>query len=99
MSLMTQLLSQFQEEVEGVKEYSTCATAAKDDPALHKMYLDMAQTEYQHAQMINAQIAKQASAEITPEEAVKVLEEIWKERQTAMVDDLCKAKAYLDSVK
>ena len=101
MSLMKKLFEQFEEEIEGVEEYSKCAKKYKEeDPTLSKMYSDMAQTELQHAQLIHAQIGKQASThEMTPEEAMKILEELWEDKQKQMDCDMAKAKATMDLMK
>ena len=101
MSLMKKLFEQFEDEVEGVEEYSKCAKEYKEeDPTLSKMYLDMAQAELQHAQLLQAQIGKQASThEMSPEEAVMILDELWKDKQKQMDCDLAKAKAMLDLTK
>lgn len=99
MSQMKQLLDQFEDEIEGVKEYSECSKAAKDDPELAKMYLEMAVAEHGHAQKLYNVISKKASEDITPEEAKQVLQQMWKEQECDMLGKLARARGYLDTVK
>lgn len=98
-SLMSTLLDQYDEEVEGVEEYSKCAMAHKDDSELYKMYMEMAQAELGHAQKLQAQIFKRASEDLDPEEAKKVLSMIWAEQKSDMVRKLAIARGYLEQVK
>lgn len=99
MSLMKKLLEQFDEEIEGVEEYSKCAIENKDDPELFKMYSDMAVAELGHAKTLHQQIAKRTAEPIEPEDAVKALEEMWKDKNAEMVCKMATAKGYLDTVK
>lgn len=98
-SLMTTLLDQYCEEVEGVEEYSKCAMANKDDPELYKMYMEMAQAELGHAQKLQAQVFKRTSEELEPEEAKRILGLIWEEQKDEMVRKLAVARGYLEQVK
>ena len=98
-SLMTTLLDQYCEEVEGVEEYSKCAMANKNDPELYKMYMEMAQAELGHAQKLQAQVLKRTSEDLDPEEAKRVLSMIWDDQRDEMVRRLAVARGYLEQVK
>lgn len=98
-SLMTTLLDQYYEEVEGVEEYSKCAVAHKDDSELYKMYMEMAQAELGHAQKLQAQIFKRTSEELDPEEAKRILGLIWEDQKSDMIRKLAVARGYLEQVK
>ncbi len=98
-SLMKTLFDQYNEEVEGVKEYSKCAMEYKDNPELHKMYLEMAGAELGHATKLKEQILKQTAKEVEPAEAVIILKQIWKEQEAEMADKLAVAKGCLDQVR
>lgn len=98
-SLMTKLLAQYDEEIEGVEEYSKCAMENKEDSELCKMYTEMAQAELGHAQKLQAQIFKRASEDLEPEEAKKVLSMIWDEQKDDMIRKLAIARGYLDQVR
>lgn len=99
MIQMKKLLDQFEEEIEGVKEYSECSKAAKDDPDLSKMYLEMAVAEHGHAQKLYNVLVKKAAQEMTPEEAKEILDQMWKEQECDMLEKLARARGYLDMVK
>ena len=98
-SLMKTLFEQYNEEVEGVEEYSKCAMEYKDNPELHKMYLEMAGAELGHAMKLKEQILKQTATEVEPAEAVIILHQIWKDQETDMAEKLAVAKGYLDQVR
>lgn len=98
-SLMKTLFDQYNEEVEGVEEYSKCAMEYKDNPELHKMYLEMAGAELGHATKLKDQILKRTSEDVEPAEAVIILHQIWKEQEAEMAEKLAVAKGYLDQVK
>ena len=99
MSLMEELLAQFEEEVEGVSEYSRCAKAAKDDPELQKMYTEMAAAELDHARRLQQQLEKRAAEPVEPEQAVIVLQQIRAAQQKDMDEKMAKARACLSMLK
>ncbi len=99
MSLMKKLMAQFDDEIEGVSEYVKCAMENKEDPELYKMYNDMAMAELGHAKSIHAQIVKRTSEDPSPEDAVKALKDIWADKHSDMLEDLAKAKSYIEMSK
>lgn len=99
MNFMMEMLGHFDDEVEGVAEYSKCSTAHKDDPELKRMFQEMAMAEFDHAKKLQGQITKLADEEIDPEKAVEELEAIRNYVKDSMADKLTKAKACLDMAK
>ncbi len=99
MTSIMKFLAQFEEEIEGVEEYSMCAVEAKDDPELAKMYMEMASAELGHAQKLQTQMAKKMKPDLDPEEAKKILEDIWSGLQSDMAAKMAKARGYLETVK
>lgn len=99
MSQMKKLLEQFEEEIEGVEEYTKCSLSAKDDPAMAKMYSEMAQQELAHAKKLRDQILEKGSKEMESGEAEKVLARIWQEHQDDMTEKIARASGYLGLLK
>lgn len=99
MSFMKELLDHFDDEIEGVEEYSKCAMEHKDEPEVKKMFQEMALAELDHAKKLQGLIAKRSSEPVEPEEAVKILEEMRKAKEEEMASDLAKAKSFIDMVK
>lgn len=99
MSLMKTLFEQFQEEIDGVEEYTKCSMAHSDDPELAKMYKDMAGMELQHATSLRAQILKRGEKEMGPGDAEKALKQIWADKKDEMAEDMAKATAYIGMLK
>lgn len=99
MSQMKKLFDQFEEEIEGVEEYTKCSLAAKDDPAMAKMYSEMAQQELAHAKKIREQILDKGSKVMETGEAERVLESIWQDRQDDMTEKIARASGYLGLLK
>lgn len=70
MKIMRKLYDQCMEELDGVIEYSNCATSCRDNQDLVKMYTSMAKQELEHAQLYQDGVAiPGAFATATPAEA------------------------------
>lgn len=67
MKTMRKLYDQCMEELDGVIEYSSCATHHHDQPDLFKMYINMAKQEMEHAQTLRAMSKTLAQAKIGSE--------------------------------
>lgn len=99
MSNILLMFSQFDEEIEGVKEYLKCASESENDAELATAYNSMAKAEYEHAKTLNTLIAKKLKKEMDAEEAKDILSGYLKERQEESTEDLAKAKMLLDMAK
>jgi len=64
MKIMRKLYDQSMEELDGVIEYSNCATSCRDNSDLSKMYINMAKQELEHAQMLHNMSKKLAESKI-----------------------------------
>lgn len=63
MDVLETLVLQFEEETDGIVEYSKCALKYKDDAELAAMYAEFAKAEHGHAKKLLAQIQKRLQAE------------------------------------
>ena len=99
MKTMRKLYDQCMEELDGVIEYSKCATFYHDKPDLFKMYLSMAKQELEHAQTLHNMSKKLAETKIGSENIDPRLMELWEEMEQAKIDKMALAKAYLTNVE
>ena len=67
MKIMRKLYDQCIEELDGVIEYSNCATSNQANPDLFKMYINMAKQEMEHAQTLHNMSKKLAYTKIGSE--------------------------------
>lgn len=93
MKIMRKLYDQCMEELDGVKEYSTCAMSSQN-PELSKMYISMAKQEMEHAQTLN-NMSKKLALEKIGEKVDPMLMELWEEMEQAKIDKMALAKAHL----
>lgn len=81
MDILETLVIQFEEEVDGVFDYSKCAVkSAKDDPELAAMYTEFAKAEHGHAKKLFAQIQKKLNAEQAEGQLAKIFENLLAEK-------------------
>lgn len=99
MKTMRKLYDQCMEELDGVIEYSKCATFYHDKPDLFKMYLSMAKQELEHAQTLHNMSKKLAETKIGSGNIDSRLMELWEEMEQAKIDKMALAKAYLTNVE
>ncbi len=95
MKTMRKLYDQCMEELDGVIEYSKCATFYHNKPELSKMYTGMAKQELEHAQTLHNMSKKLAETKIGSENIDPRLMELWEEMEQAKIDKMALAKAYL----
>ncbi len=93
MKIMRKLYDQAMEELDGVIEYSNCATSCHYTD-LSKMYINMATQELEHAQMLHNMSKKLAESKIG-EDVDPRLMELWEEMEQAKIDKMALAKAYV----
>lgn len=93
------MFSQFDEEIEGVKEYLKCASEAGDDVELATSYTNMAKAEFEHAKTLNGLISKKLKKEMDPEEAKDMLSGYLKDMHLKAGEELAKAKILLETAK
>lgn len=67
MKTMRKLYDQCIEELDGVIEYSKCATFYHSKPDLFKMYLNMAKQEMEHAKTLHEMSKKLSESKIGTE--------------------------------
>ena len=100
MKTMRKLYDQTMEELDGVCEYSKCSIMYKEmDPELSKIYASMAKMEMEHAKTLHSMSQKKATHAMADPERETVdprLMELWNEMETAKLDRMAEAKAYLD---
>ena len=99
MKTMRKLYDQCIEELDGVIEYSNCATSYYDNPELSKMYIGMAKQEMEHAQTLHNMSRKLSKLKIGSENIDSRLMELWKEMEQAKIDKMALAKAYLTNAE
>ena len=97
MKVMRKLYDQCMEELDGVIEYSKCASFYHNKPELSKMYIGMAKQELEHAQTLHNMSKKLAETKIGSENIDPRLMELWEEMEQAKIDKMALAKAYLDN--
>ena len=95
MKTMRKLYDQCIEELDGVIEYSKCATFYHNKPELYKMYVNMAKQELEHAQNLHNMSKKLSESKIGSENIDPRLMELWEEMEQAKIDKMALAKAYL----
>lgn len=95
MKTMRKLYDQCIEELDGVIEYSKCATFYHNKPELYKMYLSMAKQEMEHAKTLNEMSKKLAESKIGTENIDPRLMELWEEMEQTKIDKMALAKAYI----
>lgn len=95
MKTMRKLYDQCMEELDGVIEYSKCATFYHSKPELFKMYVSMAKQEMEHAQNLHNMSKKLSESKIGSENIDPRLMELWEEMEQAKIDKMALAKAYL----
>lgn len=98
MKIMRKLYDQCMEELDGVIEYSDCATLCKDHPDLSKMYINMAKQELEHAQTLHNMSKKLAESKIG-EDVDPMLMELWEEMEQAKINKMALAKAHFDNAE
>ncbi len=98
MKIMRKLYDQSMEELDGVIEYSNCATSCRDNSDLSKMYINMAKQELEHAQMLHNMSKKLAESKIG-ENVDPMLMELWEEMEQAKIDKMALAKAYVTNAE
>ncbi len=95
MKTMRKLYDQCMEELDGVIEYSKCATSYHNKPELFKMYVSMAKQEMEHAQNLHNMSKKLSESKIGSENIDPRLMELWEEMEQAKINKMALAKAYL----
>lgn len=96
--LIMKMLDQFEEEIDGVEEYSRCAMELLNkDPEVASMYRDMARAEMDHARKLSMQLNRKVDS-MPEEERANMLKEMWEHQKKTMVEDISKATACLDSL-
>lgn len=99
MKTMRKLYDQTMEELDGVIEYSNCATYYKmNDPDLSKMYLNMAKQELEHALTLHNMSKRLASLKMG-EKVDSMLMELWEEMEQCKIDKIALAKAYITNAE
>lgn len=98
MKIMRKLYDQCMEELEGVIEYSNCATSWRNNPDLSKMYINMAKQELEHAQGLHNMSKKLADSKIN-ESVDPMLMELWEEIEQAKIDKMALARAYITNAE
>lgn len=98
MKIMRKLYDQCMEELDGVIEYSNCATSWHDNPELSKMYINMAKQELEHAQVLHNMSKKLAESKIG-EKVDPMLMELWEEMEQCKIDKMALAKAYVTNAE
>ena len=98
MKIMRKLYDQCMEELEGVIEYSNCATSCRNNSDLFKMYLNMAKQELEHAQTLHNMSKKLAESKIG-ENVDPMLMELWEEMEQAKIDKMALARAYITNAE
>lgn len=93
---LPKLISQFNDEVEGVAEYAGCA---KEDQAHKDVYRQMAQAEYEHATSIKAMIDECSARNRTAQESEEMLKGLLESVAKMTADGLAKAKGELGQVR
>lgn len=99
MKFDMKMVDHFDDEVEGVAEYSKLSMESKDEPELKKMFYEMAAAELDHAKKIQTLILKSMDEPMDPDLAVKFFEDFKKHLMEDMSDKYAKAKATLDTAK
>lgn len=94
MKVMRKLYDQCMEELDGVIEYSNCATSCRNNPDLSKMYLNMAKQELEHAKALHDMSKKLADSKIN-ETVDPMLMELWQEMEQAKIDKMALARSYV----
>lgn len=97
MKIMRKLYDQCMEELDGVIEYSKCATFHHGEPDLFKIYITMAKQEMEHAQILHSTSKKLAETKIGSEDIDPRLMELWEEMEQCKIDKMALAKAYLNN--
>ena len=97
MKVMRKLYDQCMEELEGVIEYTNCATACHN-PDLSKMYIGMAKQELEHAQALHNMSKKLAESKMG-EKVDPMLMELWEEMEQAKIDKMALARAYINNAE
>ena len=98
MKVMRKLYDQCMEELDGVIEYSNCATACRDNADLSKMYINIAKQELEHAQTLHNMSKKLAESKIG-EKVDPMLMELWEEMEQCKIDKMALAKAYITNTE
>ena len=98
MKIMRKLYDQCMEELDGVIEYSNCATSWRNNPDLSKMYINMAKQELEHAQGLHNMSKKLADSKIN-ESVDPMLMELWEEMEQAKIDKMALARAYVTNAE
>lgn len=99
MKIMRKLYDQTMEELDGVIEYSNCATSCYNHhPDLAKMYVNMGKQELEHAETLHNMSKKLAESKIN-EHVDPMLMELWEEMEQAKIDKMALAKAYITNAE
>ena len=98
MKVMRKLYDQCMEELDGVIEYSNCATSCRDNQDLVKMYTSMAKQELEHAQTLHNMSKRLAESKIN-EKVDPMLMELWEEMEQTKIDKMALARAYVMNVE
>ena len=98
MRTMRKLYDQCMEELDGIIEYSNCATSLQNNPELFKMYTNMAKQEFEHAQTLHNMSKKIADSKIS-EKVDPMLMELWEEMEQTKIDKMALAKAHLSNIE
>lgn len=99
MKVMRKLYDQCMEELDGVIEYSNCATSVHDNPDLAKMYIGIAKQEMEHARLLHDMSKRLAASKIGTENVDPRLMELWEEMEQAKIDKMALAKAYITNAE
>ena len=95
---MRKLYDQCMEELNGVIEYSNCATSCRNNADLFKLYMNIAKQELEHAQLLHNMSKKLAEQKIG-EEVDHRLMELWEEMEQAKIDKMALARAYVTNAE
>lgn len=101
MRIIKELAEQITDEVEGVTEYAKSAITYKTErPALADVYYRLANTEYQHVNLLHEQVAKIVKeTEATAKEVPPAMRQKWDEQHKAIIAKMAEAKTYLGMYK
>lgn len=99
MKSMKPIFDQYDKLIEASKCHIRCAMECKDDPVLSKLYQELAANEHVGATKIYNYAVEQGTTVDDPEEAQKILEQMWTEKQSSMAEELAMLKAHLGMLK